>query len=155
MTDNFVKTVSDYLKAEREKRNLDTQKSVIDENIRKSNAPHKWSQLRTWVKEFCEKANLEMGEKSFRIDDTTNNMLHIYLERPGTERSFLGAEFDQVGNVIRFQSNNERGIFQPGVVDGRFTFLNGREPVSVEQMGKTLIGLLMGWRGRFLEANLS
>jgi hypothetical protein len=150
MADDFVNHIIRRLRQLRAEVTLKDEKALLDEKIKKARAPEEWDKLRQWMIEFCDNANREDAQRTFRLKETPNSIIEVAADVPKHGNRVLHAELNRDTYDINYHSEGNAlptpyGAFS-AVVDGsEFHFADASgDPIYTKEMGAELINSLFG-----------
>lgn len=131
MSNNWALQAAENLKQRMEAKNRAEAKVVHEQNLRDTDGPLLWGDVRRIAKELCTDLNREYGKTIANFEIVAATEMRITTEVPDTGHREFSATFrpgDTLGAMEwvthRSDSNNvQSGEYQLGVVDGKAAFI--------------------------------
>ena len=142
--DEFVKQITSKLKAQETQARMAALRDGQAQEVMPSQARQWWTDLRAWLKEFCEKSNRDLGEEMFVFELTPKWQVRVHTKAPKGRVHTLEAHFNQKLNQIFYSAGSKGARFTPHCAgDGTIEFTDVSRSNSVDRAGRTLIDALL------------
>ena len=148
--DNYVLSLTAAIKGQIRESELNAIKANHDAQVAKAEAPKRWAELKSWLKEAIAKVSAELSPDTLQYQEETPNKLSLQCQ--GGRRTQVNVSFVEINGGIALHGNGFNAEFEPVIEGDELSYVlsdsrtHTRRKIEIDAMGKHILNAVAGYR---------
>ena len=148
--DNYVRSLTAAIKGQIREAELSAIKANHDAQVAKAEAPKRWADLKSWLKEAIGRVSAELPADTLHYQEETPNKLSLHCH--AGRRTQVNVSFVEINGGIAVHGNGFNAEFEPVIEGDELSYVlsdsrtHTRRKIEIDAMGKHILNAVANYR---------